>query len=131
MWGIKPEVEKEWGNTFDKLVEYHNMPNEDLKETTKMIFSRRNNNNELRKNNEILEEEMRNWMKPRLKPQLWKKCLWRSQYKKEKDNYNSEFETLFGTEDCWGSGPITKEKFINGVIKELREGNKKVSYFDT
>ena len=56
MWGIKPEVEKEWGNTFDKLVEYHNMPNEDLKETTKMIFSRRNNKNELRKNNEILED---------------------------------------------------------------------------
>ena len=126
MWGIKPGVEQEWGNTFDKLVNYHNMPNDNLKGTIKSIFSRHNDLEERGKRNEILEEEMRNWIEPRLKPQLWKKYLWSSRYEKEKILCNFKFEALFGTEDCRGNGPITKEKFICGIINELREGNKEV-----
>ena len=36
-WGIRLGVEKEWGPTFDKLLEYHNMPNDSLKDTTNFI----------------------------------------------------------------------------------------------
>ena len=127
LWGIQPGVEQEWGHTFDKLVNYHNLPNENMKDTVKTIFGRVDHEARNGKQ-EILEKEMRNWVQPRLKPQLWKKYLWPTQYEKEEKNYNVKFETIFGSKEFRGDGPISKDKFINGIINELRDGNTEVCF---
>ena len=130
MWDIQPGVEQEWGHTFVKLVNYHNLPNENMKDTVKTIFGRVDH--EARKGKkEILEKEMRNWIQPRLKPRLWKKYLWPTQYEMEKKSYNFKFETLFGSKEFRCDGPISKDQFINGIINELRDGNTEVWFYVT
>ena len=121
--GIKPGVEKEWGPTFDKLLEYHNMPNDSLKDTIRFIFTRKENCKPLRKENEILVSEMKNWMKP---PLSLKKYLCRGKYEKELAHYNAEVNALFEAEDSVEKLSISKEKLFNGIINELRKGNKEV-----
>ena len=130
LWGIQPGVEQEWGHTFDKLVNYHNLPNENMKDTVKTIF-RRVDPEARNGKKEILEEEMRNWIQPRLKPRLWKKYLWPTQYEKEKKSYDFKFDKIFGSNECRSNGPISKDQFINGIINELRDGNTEVWFYIT
>ena len=124
-WGIRPGVEKEWGPTFDKLLEYHNMPKDSLKDTIRAIFARKDNCEQLRNQNEILVSEMKHWMKP---PLSLKKYVCKENYEKELEAYNTEFEALFA-EDAEDSGEklsISKDKLFDGIIIELRKGNKQV-----
>ena len=128
LWGIQAGVEEEWGHTFDKLVTYHNLPNESLKDTVKMIWAGKTELKERSKKSEINEKEMRNWIKPRLKPWIWKKYLWPSQYEREQKLHKFTFESLFGSEEFQieSDGPISKDQFMNGIINELREKNTEV-----
>ena len=121
--GIKPGVEKEWGPTFDKLLEYHNMPNDSLKDTIRFIFTCKENCKQLRKENEILVTEMKNWMKP---PLSLKKYLCKEKYEEDFAKYNTEVDALFGAKDSIEKLSISKEKLFNGIINELRKGNKQV-----
>ena len=68
-------------------------------------------------------------MKPRLEPKLWKKYIWKSQYEKEKDQYKYEYETLLGAKNGGNEKgcAISKQQFIDGVIKEIRDGNQEVN----
>ena len=123
-WGIRTGVEKEWGPTFDKLLEYHNMPNDSLKDTIKFIFTRKENCEQLRKENEVLVSEMKKWMKP---PLTFKKYLCEREYKKEFENYKTEVDALFEANNFDEKLSISKEKLFNGIIQELRKGKKQVS----
>ena len=121
--GIKPGVEKEWGPTFDKLLEYHNMPNDSLKDTIRFIFTCKENCKQLRKENEILVTEIKNWMKP---PLSLKKYLNKRKYEEELAKYKTEVNALFEAEDSIEKLSISKDKLFNGIINELRKGNKQV-----
>ena len=123
-WGIRPGVEKEWGPTFDKLLEYHNMPDDSLKDIIRFICTRKEDCKQLRKQNEILVSEMRHWMKP---PLTFKKYLCKANYDKEYENYKTEFDALFEANVSDEKLSISKEKLFNGIIQELRKGEKQVS----
>ena len=102
------------------------MPKDSLTDTIRPIFARKENSKQLRKENEILVSEMKNWMKP---PLSLKKYLCKGKYEKELAIYNVEVDALFA-EDAEDSGEklsISKEKLFNGIIIELRKGNKQVS----
>ena len=81
---------------------------------------------------EISVEELTNWMKPRLEPSLWKKYIWPKQYEKEGAQYNAQYEALLGTdqEDKENKRGISKEQFIDGVTREIRDGNQEVNHYD-
>ena len=62
-------------------------------------------------------------MKP---PLSLKKYLCKENYEKELANYNAEVNALFEAEDSVEKLSISKEKLFNGIINELRKGNKEV-----
>ena len=88
---------------------------------------------EVLKNDLLDRDELKKWMKPRLRPSIWKKYLRKDEYQREKKQYNEQFDALFGTKDagcidspilessCKG---ISIEMFIKRLIKNLRQGNK-------
>ena len=131
-WGIKSRVVTEWGKTFDKLLTYHNKQDwrEDLRVMVKSISGNRSSNST--NPEEISVEELTNWMKPRLEPSLWKKYIWPKQYEKEGAQYNAQYEALLGTdqEDKENKRGISKEQFIDGVTREIRDGNQEVNHYD-
>ena len=62
-----------------------------------------------------------------MKPPLpFKKYLCKRKYKKELDKYKSEVDALFEADDSIEKLSISKEKLFNGIINELRKGNKQV-----
>ena len=136
-WGIFQGVKNEWEKTFEKLLEYHNT--QDLKTISTSIFRNKPTlNDELHKTDALGVKELDNWMVPRLKPPLWKKYLCLKRYEQESLHYDavktSLFETESGTTETNLARPetastqkgIDKQKFLNGIIKQLRKGNKEV-----
>ena len=74
---------------------------------------------------------MREWIHPRLHPQIWKKYLRPTQYEKEERSYNFKFKTLFESKEFLSDGPISKDEFINGIINEQRHGNTEARFYIT
>ena len=118
---------QEWGKTFDTLLTYHNT--QDWRTDLRVMLKSISGNGTSNSNNyeEISVEELTNWMKPRLEPSLWKQYLWPTQYEKEEAQYNAQYEALLGTEkdDKENKRGISKEQFIDGIIREIREGNER------
>lgn len=134
-WGIFQGVKNEWEETFEKLLEYHNT--QDVRTISRSIFCNKTTmNDELHRKDALDVKELENWMVPRLKPPLWKKYLCSERYKQEKVHYDAVKRSLFETESVTietnSARPehsssrkgIYKHKFLKGIIKELRNGNK-------
>ena len=70
-------------------------------------------------------------MKPKFKPSIWKKYLCYEQYLKDKEMGNMRFDALFGEDsdsysvDLTRVG-ITRVEFIDGIMEEIRNGDKEV-----
>ena len=132
-WGIKSRVVQEWDQTFDTLLTYHNKQDwrTDLRVMAKSVFGKGTSYSNF--SEEISVEELNNWMKPRLEPSLWKKYIWKTQYESEEAQYNAQYEALLGKSengDKNNDRGVSKEKFIDGVIREIRDGNQEVNYHD-
>ena len=134
-WGVYEGVNKEWGTTFGKLLEYHNT--QDLRTIYRsMVGNKRGTNDELPKKDALDVKELKNWMVPRLEPPIWMYYLWPKRYEKQKTHYDAMKNCLFEGYDGANqnekpestslSKGIYKQNFLKGIIKELREGNKEV-----
>ena len=76
-------------------------------------------------------KELKKWMRPQLEPAFWKQYLWKNRYKKEMEQYKAENELLFGNHDydlAKNDKKLSKQQIIYGIIRELRNGNKMVTY---
>ena len=133
-WDIRPEVAREWGPTFDNFLRLYNT--QDLK--TIMISLRPGENEKRctvyekhRRENKLPISELKNWMKPKFKPSIWKKYLCKEQYLRDKEMGNKKFDALFGegtdnsSVDLTRVG-ITRVEFIDGIMEEIRNGDKEV-----
>ena len=137
-WGVSKEIKNEWSGTFEKLLKYHNT--QDLRTLSMSIFwNKPTGNEDLHKNDALDAKELENWMVPRLEPSLWKYYLWPEGYKKEELHYEAVKKALFSTEmddieinrlnsDIPSTQRgISKDNFLKGIVKELRDGNKEVN----
>ena len=126
-WDIRPEVAREWGPTFDKLLSMHHT--QDVK--TIMTSLRPGSKSEQHEDNKMPIKELKNWVKPKFTPSIWKKYLCNEQYLKDKEMGNKNFEALFGEDsdsysvDLTRVG-ITRVEFIDGIMEEIRNGDKEV-----
>ena len=120
------------------MLKYHNT--QDLGTLARSIFGNKPTvNEELHKKDALDVKELENWMVPRLEPPLWKYYLWPEGYKNDEVHYDAMKKALFETEtetiEMNRANPampptqkgIYKHKFLKGIIKELRCGNKEVS----
>ena len=150
-WDIRPEVAREWGPTFDKLLRMHNT--QDVK--TIMTSLRPGSKSEPHEDNKMPIGELKNWVKPKFTPSIWKKYLCKARYLKEEKLYNKRFHALFGEElDNHAEGcttpstaeegttsfvggicrrtsfepdaGITRAQFIDRIMQEIRDGDKEV-----
>ena len=75
-------------------------------------------------------------MKPKFKPSIWKKYLCHEQYLKDKEMGNKEFASLFGEGSNSypvdiATAAITQSEFIDGIMEEIRNGDKEVRHMTT
>ena len=135
MWGVFDGVTKEWGGHFKTLLLYHN--NLDLRTLSRSIFFNKHEINEDKKD-ELDVKTLENLVVQKLEPALWKYYLCPGRYKQEEVHYDATKKGLFKrkseTIEMNEANPrispnhtgIVKQKFLNGIIKELRCGNKEV-----
>ena len=113
-------------DTFDKLLSLYNT--QDIRKVLDTFT--RTDVHQVRPEERISVNELQNWIKPNIKPSLWKKVFIPDSYKKEKDRNEIEFEILLkrtikadGTKDM-----VDKEEFIDRIMDELQKGDKIVSF---
>ena len=126
-WDIRSEVVKEWGPTFDKLLSLHNT--QDLKTIINSQMPGRTV--QPHTDNTLPISELKDWMKPKFEPSIWKKCLWPDQYTKEKELGTKVFSELFGKPSnkrgsFFDDEYFTRTRFIDGIMEEIRYGDKEV-----
>ena len=126
-WDIRSEVAKEWGPTFDKLLSLHNT--QDLKTIIKSQMP--GSKVQPRTDNRLPISELKDWMKPKFEPPIWKKCLWPEQYEKEKKLGHKVYSDLFGKPtskrgSLFDAENFTRTQFIDGIMEEIRYGDKEV-----
>ena len=121
MWGVFDGVTKEWGGHFETLVKYHNIP----------LHFGALDRSELRKKDELDVKTLENLMVPFLN-------LGPERYKQEEPHYDATRKGLFQRKtepiEMHEVNPrispnhkgIVKNKFLKGIIKEVRCGNKEV-----
>ena len=119
-WGVFEGVQKEWSESFEKLLEYHNA--QDFGSRCRSLFGNKPTmNDELHKKDVLYMNELRDWMIPGLSPPFWKYYVLPRKYKEEKAKYDDMKHPLFKI--LRGDTGISKHKFLKGIIKEVRSGN--------
>ena len=128
-WDIRSEVENEWGPTFDKLLGLYNT--HDLK--TIMRSLKPGTKGQRRPDDRLPISELKSWMKPKFEPSSWKYYLCKEQYQQEERMGRKEFTALFGEHSDSSASQkdndkrsMTKDQFINGIMDEIRYGDKEV-----
>ena len=118
-WNIRQGVADAWSKTFDKLLGLYNT--QDIR-TVINTFTM-SENGQHRKDNRISMEELKRWFHPKLNPPYWKKIFMPSEYEREKQINQTDFEFLSKAlkPDELGD-KVTKAEFIDGIMTELRKG---------
>ena len=150
-WDIRPEVAREWGPTFDKLLTMHNT--QDVKTITTSLWP--GSKSYEHEDNKLPINELKNWVKPKFTPSIWKKYLCKERYLKEQKMYKKRYVALFGEQSDnhakqWNNpstteegtvsfvggicqrtsfepeSGITRAQFIDRIMEEIRDGDKEV-----
>ena len=127
-WGIRSEVARVWGPTFDKLLELYNT--HDLK--TIMSRLKPGNKDQYRLDKKLPISELKSWMTPEFEPSIWKKYVCKKTYEHEEKMGQNKFTALFGEQADGPTGRkddgMTKDQFISGIMEEIRSkaGDKEV-----
>lgn len=120
-WCIRQGVAREWGPTFDRFLQLYN-----TQDMTTIFHALKNNDEQCRTDERLSISQLKNWMKPKFQPPTWMKCFCHEKYMDIKATNQLEFQSLFvGTN--LSDDAITKVEFIDRIMKELRDGNNKVS----
>ena len=117
-WCIRQGFVDEWGPTFEKFLHLYN-----TQDINTVVHTLTNNEKHQRKDQRLSISELKNWMQPKFKPPLWKKLFQPDAYEKEKSINQLEFQTLI---PLGSTDKVDKAEFINRIMKELRNGDKKV-----
>ena len=118
-WCIRNGALREWGPTFDKLLQLYN-----TQDMNTIVHAFKNNEEQCRNDEKLSIKQLKNWMKPEFQPPTWMKIFCYEKYKDILKKNQLELQSLLA--DCGGE-TINKAEFIDRIMQELREGNSEVS----